>query len=371
MRLHYNPFRQEFEHSKDYDALDSYQRVVLHSRVRGWCRDWNGQRVNFFALPNRPVVRAQAEPLSQDVKMHAVEVVLTEPPIPGRRENAEEKARRELVDFVAKQGRLAWPMLRPNAFLQMAAGNDQPPRDFMLPAAQQKAMADMKAYCVADVKMAQIALAPPLIDNPKPVKPPLGKRPNLSRWQDGDHFVERLKKRGYKLLGAGCFSMVLAKPGSDRVIKVNFKSDNWLDYVVWAAKVGQAGKMAPKVYSYRRFNEGRHGEFYVAIMERMECCMDDLYRKDPRKYAAYSALREFIDFSRDAEGVAAEVVIPGAIAFGVMLRSSFKGQRLDLHGNNWMVRKDGTIACTDPLCDGKSSAPSRMRSRDLAALSVA
>jgi hypothetical protein len=371
MRLRYNPFRQEFEHSREYDNLTTYERKLLLNRVRGWCRDWNGQRAMHFSLPVEPRVMMRPPSMPHRmVQMKRVEVILTEAPIPGRRENVEEKARRELMDFVAKQGRLAWPMLRPNAFLQMAAGNDKPPRDFMLPTAQQKAMADMKAYCVADVK-AQIALAPPLIDNPKPVKPPLGKRPNLSRWQDGDHFVERLKKRGYKLLGAGCFSMVLAKPGSDRVIKVNFKSDNWLDYVVWAAKVGQAGKMAPKVYSYRRFNEGRHGEFYVAIMERMECCMDDLYRKDPRKYAAYSALREFIDFSRDAEGVAAEVVIPGAIAFGVMLRSSFKGQRLDLHGNNWMVRKDGTIACTDPLCDGKSSAPSRMRSRDLAALSVA
>jgi hypothetical protein len=367
MRLRYDPFRQQFEHSREYDCLNSYERKVLLDHVKRWCRDWDGQRTREIALPLKPrvMVRPPSMP-HRMVKMRRVEVILTEPVIPGRRENAEEKARRELMQFMA-HANLMNPaqFLRPNKFAAMV-GNDRPPRDFILPAAQQKAMADMKAYCVADVKMAQIALAPPVID--KPVQSAIGP---LSRWDHGEDFIVALRKRGYEELGRGCFSAVLAKKNSRRVIKVNFRADPWLDYVVWAAKAGQAGKFAPKVFSYRRFNIGRGSEFYVAVMERLNGNAYELAHTNRPRHRAYLALTQFMRNRDDAKGVTAERELPGAITFAVLFRTAFQGKRFDLHEGNFMQREDGTLVCTDPLSDGTTTAPSRMRHRDLAALHAA
>lgn len=216
------------------------------------------------------------------------------------------------------------------------------------------------------------------VEKPKPVeKPKQLPPPNTSKsttWRDGEHFIARLYKRGYVQLGAGAFSTVVSKPGSDRVIKVSRKPDQWLDFVVWATKAGHAGGFAPKVYSFRRI-EGKYGEFYVAVVERLEGTVAAFESQNRKAYMAHHQIACFIygGWTAEKAGDAAKADrnFPGALRFAVEFKSHFVSAPLDLHGGNFMVRKDGTLVLTDPLTGDKSSAPARMRSRDLASLPLA
>src|SRR5438105_2456974 len=88
---------------------------------------------------------------------------------------------------------------------------------------------------------------------------------------------DRLIKRGYQEIGSGYFSVVLAKPGSDKVIKICNTPDRSLDFVIWAAKHGYAGSLAPRVYSYKQYEDGT----YTAVMERLGETASKRIRKDP------------------------------------------------------------------------------------------
>ena len=224
------------------------------------------------------------------------------------------------------------------------------------------AMQALRDYCVKDVEMvmAQPPRMPPL-DAPKPDTNRPGPKP---RWVDGQAFIDALRKRGYKTLGAGSFSTVLAKGNSNRVIKVNRRSDSWLDYVLWSAKRGHMGRHAPMVYSFRRFNEGKPNEFYVAVVERCAYTVDDVYRRMPNIERLFSHLtsgmRGYMGSERDA--LAADDLAPGSLRFAIEFKLEFGGAATDLHAGNFMVRDNGSIVCTDPLTgDASDSAPSRWR----------
>ncbi len=193
------------------------------------------------------------------------------------------------------------------------------------------------------------------------------------RWRDGHHFADALKRRGYVVLGAGYFSTVFKKPGSDRVVKVCHRPDNWLDYVLWATKAGYAGTFAPRIFSYRRYNQGRDGEFYVAVMEELAETVDRLSCRvsDGRAVRAAAHLRSYININHDQDGVAADRLFAGALRFAMEFRIEFRGANFDLHMGNWMVRFDGSLVCTDPVSHGRSTAPARMRTSDLLALQAA
>jgi len=201
-------------------------------------------------------------------------------------------------------------------------------------------------------------------------KPQVEPQQASSKWRDGEHFIAHLLKRGFEKIGAGCYSTVLAKPGSDRVVKVSRQIDNWLDYVVWAAKRGHAGKFAPVVHSYRVV-QGKHDKFYVAVVERLKQTLSSVEFSHRETYRAYEKLRRYMDGGNENAGIDADLVLPGGLRFAMDFKRNFRG-RFDLHANNWMVRKDGSVVCTDPLTTGNTSsttAPKAMRSRDFAQLS--
>jgi hypothetical protein len=191
------------------------------------------------------------------------------------------------------------------------------------------------------------------------------------KWAHGHQFIGKLTDRGFHQIGAGCFSTVLAKKGSDRVIKVSRTMDPWLDYVVWAAKHGHNGSLAPLVYSYRRFNEGTPNEFYVAVVERLQETMNEARLRRRALHDAYLSLASHMRCADDDEAKEAEREIPGAIQFADSFREAFRDFALDLHANNWMLRANGSLVCIDPFYDGLGvGTPSRMRHRDLTSLST-
>lgn len=187
--------------------------------------------------------------------------------------------------------------------------------------------------------------------------------------------IDKLQKKGYKQLGSGHYSTVLAHPKcSDKVIKVTRHQDNWIDYVKWASEKGYAGKFAPKVYSWKKFPGG----WSWAVMERMEHTLDAGYdwRDDcdygnsedsvPSKENDYSlifALLEPAGRGNTMAQVYMEDLVPGAFAFVKELRSVMRAS--DIRGANTMVRKDGSLCFTDPCAGETKITVTRLRSGDL------
>jgi len=170
-------------------------------------------------------------------------------------------------------------------------------------------------------------------------------------FDDADGFIKALEKKGFKRLGSGAFSTVLAKDGSDRVIKVIRRPDGWINYVHWAAQIGEAGHFAPKVFSYKKIKL-RKGEIALASMERLEY---DLENADPNH--ALKILPELL-YRAEHNGMAAkftETLAPGLISYLTKMKKQWNAEKwwnFDLHSGNLMVRKDGSFVIVDPVSRG-------------------
>lgn len=178
---------------------------------------------------------------------------------------------------------------------------------------------------------------------------------------NGRNFGARLRQRGYKCLGSGCFSDVYAKDGSDRVIKVTSRPDNWIDYIKWASENGYTGKYAPMVYSYKKFPT-----FAVSVVERMDRTLsavkgnEDLYIVPHLMWAAMREHKRAMGFT--------DQLVPGLSKFLLDFKKKF-GDSHDMCGSNMMLRKDGTFCVTDPVAGTSVLNVKRFRSKDFSSLS--
>jgi hypothetical protein len=222
------------------------------------------------------------------------------------------------------------------------------------------------------------------VDHPNfaPPKEPEGPK---SVFDDARSFYQRLEKKGFVCLGRGYYSYVMAKPGSDRVIKIgrSANADGWPDYVHWAAQEGYAGTFAPKVFSYKVI-KGKQANFSVAIMERMDRTLSESYVEDYSDSAPPSASVAANDnalvadlFTRSAKRnhelstTLLDLVVPRLGVFAKKLGERFKGAGLDLHGANMMLRKDGSFCVTDPIARYDFSANhKRLKAMDFVPLAA-
>lgn len=178
-------------------------------------------------------------------------------------------------------------------------------------------------------------------------------------FENGEAFIKGLEKRGFVKLGGGYYSTVLGKPDSDRVIKVTREADGWIDYVHWAAKKGEAGKFAPKVFSYKKI-KGKRNDFSVSIMERLEYT----FYKAPQDHAM-KIIPSLLEYSEDnpMAGRFMEVLAPGLKDYMSALKKQFKGH-LDLHAGNLMLRKDGSFVVIDPVSGYDQTDYKRLKAGD-------
>lgn len=172
------------------------------------------------------------------------------------------------------------------------------------------------------------------------------------------NFIEKLGKKGFKILGQGYYSTVLAKADSDRVIKVTRTDDGWIDYVKWASERGYAGNLAPMVYSWKKFPAG----FSVAVMERMDFDLDNCKARG-NDFTLLFGLMSYAKESTLAQ-VYMEDIHPGAYTYIQKLKTEMKAR--DIRGANTMVRKDGSLCFTDPVAssDHKTIKTTRLRGRE-------
>ncbi len=75
--------------------------------------------------------------------------------------------------------------------------------------------------CVQILRENNLCFPPPILE-PK------------SAFEDGRSFIKFLEKKGFKAIGIGHYSTVLAKDKSTRVIKISRTPDNWISYITWA-----------------------------------------------------------------------------------------------------------------------------------------
>lgn len=183
-----------------------------------------------------------------------------------------------------------------------------------------------------------------------------------STFASGFGFEKSLEKRGWKKLGAGAFSSVWARSEtSTRVLKVTRRPDNWIDYIVWAAKNGYTGKFAPMVYSYKRV-KGKKADFLLSVVERMDKTLSHVERKEDAKLT--SSLFHTYAYSENLmAGVFLDEMEPGLADFTLKLHREFK-QSLDLHEGNLMVRPNGSFVVTDPVAWGEPKAANRLKAKD-------
>jgi hypothetical protein len=182
---------------------------------------------------------------------------------------------------------------------------------------------------------------------------------NRNPFADGYAFCERLKKKGWTKLGSGAHSQVLAKGDSNKVIKVGCSGDSWMRYVLWGRKHGYEGNFVPRVYSYKYFKEGK---FYVAVVERMENCVNRVSHEERSR-----VLMELLGLAdrNDHAKAAMNFVEPGC---GDFVNNLYKVANdnhwsMDIHGGNFMVRKNGTFVATDPINVHNDTPTERIRSR--------
>lgn len=164
-------------------------------------------------------------------------------------------------------------------------------------------------------------------------------------------FIKGLERRGFTVLGSGAFATVLAKEGSDRVVKVIRRPDGWINYIAWAARMGEAGKFAPRVFSYKKI-KGRNKDFSVAVMERLSYTLEDT----PEEHAL--KILPGLLWRAEKNAMAAnftEVLAPGLLGFMKKMAERWKIpiENFDLHPGNLMVRADGSFVVVDPVSRGE------------------
>jgi hypothetical protein len=177
-------------------------------------------------------------------------------------------------------------------------------------------------------------------------------------FRDAYGFIDGLKKRGFEELGNGAYSTVLAKKGSNRVIKVIRRPDGWIDYIHWGAKKGSP--FIPKVFSYKKI-KGLKKDFEVAIVERLEYT----FYKAPEDHALM-ILPDLMHKS-DSNPMTArfmEILAPGLRDFMAEVKEEFNEGHLDLHAGNLMIRKDGSFVLSDPVCEGSKNDYKRLKAGD-------
>lgn len=182
-------------------------------------------------------------------------------------------------------------------------------------------------------------------------------------------YAAALKRKGFKKIGSGYYSMVFAKEGSNKVIKIGMRplTDGWVRYVTWASKTGYAGGLAPKVYSYKYIKTKKTEEpFYVAVMEKLEKEASQTKGEEPM--AVMADLAPFaMRHDNDNARALADLMVPGMAKFAVDFKEKFKDDSFDLHGGNFMFRFDGSFVITDPISRVKEEGETatRLRMKDL------
>jgi hypothetical protein len=186
-----------------------------------------------------------------------------------------------------------------------------------------------------------------------------------------DDYIAKLMKRGFKSLGKGIFSTVLAKPGSNRVIKVVRCSDDaWPAYAEWCFDNPQP--FAPVIHSMKwHLDENGERSFCVAVLDRLAATwrerhklldrMRPDYDKLAFRFAIYDRALGYGGGWQERIDIADRHSMPELANYLRKLYAVFGDLSPDMHDGNWMVTEDGELFLTDPFCGTHSSSRNRLK----------
>ena len=145
--------------------------------------------------------------------------------------------------------------------------------------------------------------------------------------------INSLIKRGYEILGTGCYSIVFKSKRSDSVIKIGSTlADPWLIYAETVQNLNNPH--FPKIYKIHQFE---HLDYYVARVERLEPIDVD--------FTQYRSFRDEMLNNRPSSEASRQAVYTLN-----QLLSRMDYAKLDLHLENIMLRGD-TFVLSDPIAE--------------------
>jgi hypothetical protein len=185
-----------------------------------------------------------------------------------------------------------------------------------------------------------------------------------------ENYTFALKRRGFRYLAGGLYGQVWHTPGSPYVVKVGRSSDDaWPAYAAFC--IENPGPFRPVVRSLKWHFTGNGRAFYVAVIERLSCTLNEACCSSEahHNHDYLRVIRQVVDMGKDLVPQAKRFRARGMVAladFLDQLSKAFPCACDDAHHNNWMFRADGALILTDPFSSGSSSSRERRRgSREL------
>lgn len=145
----------------------------------------------------------------------------------------------------------------------------------------------------------------------------------------------------WEFLGRGSFASVFASDSyPDVVLKIANARDAWRIYALHCLYGVITGPHSLKIHAVRYIKEK---DIIVAVMERLEPLSEENHEKIFSTNPRSKNIREFYD-----------VLSGSLLEFFEVLDNSYSSTKcvFDLHDDNIMQRKDGTIVVTDPIWYG-------------------
>lgn len=188
------------------------------------------------------------------------------------------------------------------------------------------------------------------------------------------NIIKNRVKAGNTVIGVGCYSAALTATQEDKVIKVgNTTDDPWLDFYEQVIKVNPNNIHLPTVHSIHIDHDN---DYYVAVVEKLyehqdrefgDIVGNDLLEDKITECITDNSIGQFeffiaLDDCRTSFGEFDEYQLYSACnQIQDLIRRSYRQSEfdeegyeslsLDLHTNNILYRKDGTLVINDPICD--------------------
>ena len=190
-----------------------------------------------------------------------------------------------------------------------------------------------------------------------------------------DDIRDELRKQGIKSIGMGRYGEVFHKPDWNYVIKVFESDDAYLDYVNFCITNNNPHfpKFIKKPKSFHQFHKRLHHSSKMLQIVKMELLAplkdhwysDNLenicnlifreniknvviYDDDITKPKMYDNIEDIINDNNN------KPQLRELISALVQIKNKFNSYILDIHSENLMQRKDGTIVITDPIVNPKA-----------------
>ena len=198
--------------------------------------------------------------------------------------------------------------------------------------------------------------------------------------------IKNRVKAGNTVIGVGCYSAAIETRSDDKVLKVgNTTCDPWLQFYERVIKVNPTNPHLPKVHS---IHVDHQNDYYVAVVEKLyehyerwmgdrcgedmleetvrRCCSDASFNREKMNYeleacetcygeydsvqlyTACRQIRDLVSMSYQDADCDCEYYLEEDEECP---HSGYERLSVDLHTNNILYRKDGTLVINDPVCD--------------------